>query len=74
MPPDVLAQALGLSAEERAQLALVLIRSLDGEADPGAAEAWTAEIDRRGAEVDAGTADTMSFDDYRAHVGRRSAR
>lgn len=73
--PDVLADILRLPAEERARLALELIRSLDGEVDPDATQAWEAEIERRGAEVEAGTAATMTLDEYRAHVrARRAAR
>jgi len=72
---DVLADILRLPPEERARLALELIRSLDGQVDPDAAQAWDAEIDRRGAEVEAGTATTMTLDEYRAHVrARRAAR
>jgi putative addiction module component (TIGR02574 family) len=70
--PDVLTEILRLP-EERARLALELIRSLDGESDPGAAEAWDDEIERRGAEAEAGTADTMTLDEYRAHVRARRA-
>jgi putative addiction module component (TIGR02574 family) len=70
---DVLAQILRLPADERARLALELIRSLDGEREAGAAEAWDAEIERRGAEVDAGTAETMTLQEYRAHVRQRRA-
>lgn len=73
--PDVLTEILRLPAEERARLALELLRSLDGEPDPDAASAWDAEIERRGGEVDAGTADTMTLDEYRTHVrARRAAR
>jgi putative addiction module component (TIGR02574 family) len=73
--PDVLTEILRLPPEQRARLALELIRSLDGEPDADAAAAWDAEIERRGAEVDAGTAETMSLDEYRAHVrSRRAAR
>jgi putative addiction module component (TIGR02574 family) len=61
------------AAEERARLALELIRSLDAEAEPDAADAWDAEIARRGAEVDAGIAQTMTIDEYRAHVRQRRA-
>ena len=68
---DVLAELLRLPAEERARLALELIRSVDAGAEPGAAEAWDTEIARRGAEVDAGLADTMTIDEYRAHVRER---
>ena len=72
---DVLKEILRLPAEERARLALELLRSLDGEPDPDASAAWDAEIERRGAEVDGGTAETMTLDEYRAHVrARRAAR
>jgi putative addiction module component (TIGR02574 family) len=70
---DVLADILRVPAEERARLALELIRSLDGQADPDAAQAWDAEIERRGAEVEAGTAATMTLEEYRAHVSARGA-
>jgi putative addiction module component (TIGR02574 family) len=72
---DMLPQILRLPVEERAKLALELLRSLDGEHDDGATEAWDEEIERRGAEVDQGTADTMTLEEYRAHVrARRAAR
>lgn len=72
---DVLTDILRLPADERARLATELIRSLDEHADPDAAEAWDAEIERRGAEVAAGNAETMTLDEYRAHVrARRAAR
>lgn len=68
---DVLTEILRLPPRERARLALELIRSLDGEQEPDSARAWDAEIERRGAEVDAGTAHTMSLDDYQEHVRQR---
>ena len=70
---DILADILRLPAEERARLAHELVRSVDGEAEAGAAQAWDAEIERRGAEVDRGVADTMTFDEYRAHIRQRRA-
>jgi putative addiction module component (TIGR02574 family) len=74
MPPaDIRAEVLRLPPEERARLALELIRSLDAEPEAGAADAWDAEIARRGAEVDAGTAETLTVDEYRAHVRQRRA-
>ncbi len=72
---DMLTEILRLPAEERARLALELLRSLDGEPDADAAGTWDAEIERRGAEGDAGTAETTTLDEYRAHVrSRRAAR
>jgi hypothetical protein len=44
---DVLAEILRLPAEQRAKLALELIRSLDDEGDADAAAAWDDEIERR---------------------------
>ena len=74
-PADILAEILRLPVEERARLALELIRSLDTEAEAGAADAWDAEIARRGAEVGAGIAQTMTVDEYRAHARQcRAAR
>ena len=70
-PTDMLAEILRLPDKERARLALELIRSLDAESAP--AQAWDAEITRRGAEVDAGTAETMTIDEYRRHLRRRRA-
>ena len=72
---SVLDEALSLPDNERAKVALELLRSLGGEPEPGASKAWEEEIDRRAAEVVAGTADTMTLDAYRLHVRqRRSAR
>lgn len=70
---DMLAEVLRLPVEERARLALELIRSLGARADAGAVDAWDVEIARRGAELDAGVADTMTIDEYRAHVRQRRA-
>jgi putative addiction module component (TIGR02574 family) len=70
---DILADILRLPAEERARLALELIRSLDGESDADAVQAWDAEIQRRGDEVDGRSAKTMTLDEYRAHIRRRRA-
>ena len=72
---DILADILHLPAEERGRLALELIRSLDGESEADAAQAWDAEIQRRGDGVDRGVAETMTLDEYRTHIrGRRAAR
>jgi putative addiction module component (TIGR02574 family) len=45
-----------LTAEERAELAHFLIRSLDGEEDDGVEAAWEAELTRRTEEILSGTA------------------
>lgn len=50
----VLAEALRLDADSRAQLAAELLASLDGPSDPDAEAAWQAEIEQRSADLDAG--------------------
>lgn len=73
--PRPLDELLKLPADARAAAAAELLRSLDDEAEPGAADAWDEELDRRAAEVEAGTAATMTFDEYRAYLrDRRAAR
>jgi putative addiction module component (TIGR02574 family) len=71
MATDVLADILRLPPEERARLARELIRSLDGEPEADATQTWDVEIGRRGAEVDANAADTMTLEAYRAHIRQR---
>lgn len=64
----LLAEALQLSDEERAALAGELIQSLDHEVDPDAEAAWSAEIRVRLAQVDAGTATTVSWAEARRRI------
>ena len=64
----VLKDALGLSERERAEIAAQLISSLDAASSDDADEvrdAWAAEIERRCAALDAGTATTTSWDETR---------
>jgi len=68
---DVLTEILRLPADQRAKLALELIRSLDDEHDDDATAVWDEEIERRAAEVEAGTAETITLDEYRAHIRAR---
>ncbi len=49
-------QLTTLSPADRAELASYLLESLDGPADPGAAQAWEAELIRRAEEVRSGRA------------------
>jgi putative addiction module component (TIGR02574 family) len=48
------AELLGLSSEDRAELAYCLIRSLDKEGDPDVQSAWEAELERRWQEMESG--------------------
>jgi putative addiction module component (TIGR02574 family) len=57
-----------LSPEERAELALYLLRSLDDGEDEGAEAAWDAELARRFAEIDSGKAVGIPAEDVLARL------
>ena len=56
----IVATLLGLPAKQRAEIAGILLRSLDGEegADEGVDAAWAAEIERRVEEIRRGVVKT----------------
>lgn len=72
---DLLEQAMSLPVRARATLAAELIHSLEeDEPDEDVEAAWAAEIKRRVAEVEAGTAKLVPADealrDIRAAIAR----
>jgi putative addiction module component (TIGR02574 family) len=68
-------EAADLSEEERASLAGLLIESLEGEPDPDVEAAWATEIEKRVAELDAGTARTIPWEEVRQRlISRLNAR
>jgi putative addiction module component (TIGR02574 family) len=60
-----------LSDAERAELALSLLESLDGPADPDVEEAWRLEIERRIAQMDRGEVQLIPGDEVFARLRRR---
>jgi putative addiction module component (TIGR02574 family) len=64
-------KAAQLSDVERAELALTLIESLDGPADPDVEEAWRLEIERRLGQVERGEVQLISGDEVFAPLRRR---
>jgi putative addiction module component (TIGR02574 family) len=64
-------KASQLSEAERAELALALIESLDGPADPGVEEAWRLEIERRVGEVERGEVQLIPGDEVFVRLRRR---
>ena len=69
---ELFAQASVLSDKERATLAGLLIESLESEIDPDVEEAWRIEIERRLAELDSGTVETVPCEVVRAKLLRRT--
>ncbi|MDO8837005.1 MAG: addiction module protein [Vicinamibacterales bacterium] len=66
----VLADALRLDEQARAELAAELIASLDGPTDPDAESQWAAEIERRVAAVESGATTLEPWDDVRRRIER----
>lgn len=68
---DLKKKAAQLPEQERAELALSLIESLDGPADPDVEEAWAQEIDRRVRQVEKGEAELIPAEEVFARIRRR---
>ena len=67
-------EALGLPRAERAELACDLVQSLDGPADPDAANAWDAEILRRLDQVEAGSTQIIDRAEFARRMRERISR
>jgi putative addiction module component (TIGR02574 family) len=63
-------QAADLPPEDRAELAGLLLESLEEARDNNIEEAWAAEIARRMADYRAGRVKTVSWQELRAHLHR----
>jgi putative addiction module component (TIGR02574 family) len=67
----ILEEAMTLSPDERAALAHELLASLDAERDPGADEAWAAEITRRAERFRAGESKGIPGEEVKARIVER---
>lgn len=65
-------EALQLDESERAALAGMLLESLDAGFEEGVEAAWLVEIERRVAELDAGTVETIPWEVVKSKLQRRS--
>jgi putative addiction module component (TIGR02574 family) len=66
----VLADALRLDPKTRAEIATEILASLDGPADPDAEAAWTVEIERRVAAIEAGLETLEPWEQVKQRIGR----
>ena len=64
----ILKDVLLLSEDQRAELALRLLQSLDREVDSHTEEAWAAEIERRCAALDARETTLSAWHDVRRRI------
>jgi putative addiction module component (TIGR02574 family) len=65
---SVLADALRLDDDARAELAAELLASLDGPADSDADQAWDAEIERRIEAIEAGDILLEPWDEVKRRI------
>jgi putative addiction module component (TIGR02574 family) len=63
-------KAAELSPDDRAELAGLLLESLEDHRDKDSEEAWAREIERRMAEFRAGRVRTISWTELRAQLHR----
>jgi putative addiction module component (TIGR02574 family) len=70
---ELYAQAMKLSADDRAELAALLLESLDDGADEDVDEAWREAIERRMQEMDNGTVTPVSWEQGRARLLKHGA-
>ena len=67
---ELSARAKTLPSRDRARLAEELLDSLQGDSDVEADAAWDLEIERRVAEIEAGTVKLISAEDVHAEARR----
>jgi putative addiction module component (TIGR02574 family) len=67
---DLYERAAELTERERAELAGLLLESLEETPAAGVEEAWAREIERRMADYRAGHVKTISWQEVRAHLHR----
>jgi putative addiction module component (TIGR02574 family) len=67
---EILKQALTLDERDRASVAGALIESLETEVEPGVAEAWEAEIQRRIEEIESGAVELVPWSEVRERLFR----
>jgi putative addiction module component (TIGR02574 family) len=63
-------QAARLPEDDRAELAGLLLESIEGPADEGVEAAWAVEIERRMADYRAGRVKTIPWSEVRARLHR----
>jgi putative addiction module component (TIGR02574 family) len=64
-------EATDLPERERAELAGMLIESLDGPPDENVEAAWAEEVERRVREIESGTVETIPWEQVRAELFSR---
>ena len=69
---ELFREAAELTDRERAELAGMLIESLDSEPDADVEAAWAEEVERRVRQVDAGEVEMIPWEQVRAELFSRT--
>ena len=65
---ELYAEASTLDEKQRADLAGLLLESLDSERDPDVEQAWAAEIETRIAQIDNSEVDLIPWEDVKREM------
>jgi putative addiction module component (TIGR02574 family) len=65
---DLFRTALELDETERAELAALLLESLEADSDTGVDAAWRIEVERRMKELDSGDVETVPWAEVRKRL------
>ena len=68
---DLFDEAMRLEPQERSTLMRLLIEALDADTEEGVEDAWRVEIERRMADLDSGSVETIPWEEVRARLYRR---
>jgi putative addiction module component (TIGR02574 family) len=69
---ELFRRASDLPESDRALLAGLLIESLDAEPDEDVEQAWLAEVERRVAELESGSVQTVPWEEVKARLMKHS--
>ena len=69
---EIFQEAASLPDTQRAELAGMLLDSLEGEFDPDIEAAWAEEIERRVRQIDTGEVKLISWEEVRAELFSRN--
>ncbi len=68
----IVEQALKMPARERAEIAQLLLESLDQQTDVDVESAWQSEVERRILELDSGRVSCIPWEEVRERLKRNS--
>jgi putative addiction module component (TIGR02574 family) len=68
---ELFREAADLPETDRAELAALLLESIEGEPDEGVEAAWAEEVERRVRQIESGEVRTIPWEEVRAKLHAR---